>query len=74
MTNSNYEINEQKINKYIGVLEEVARDLSKSKNLPKGYIKLKSQEEKINLLEGSVLKQLNRKLHYKIYLCDEESK
>ena len=68
MANPNYEIDDKKIKNYVFVLEEVARNTSKSKNLPKGYNKLKIQEERVNFLENSVLKQLNRKLHYKIYL------
>jgi len=72
MTYKNYGIDDKRINRYIDVLEEVARDTSKSRNLPKGYNKLKNQEEKVNFLENSVLKQLNRKLHYKIYLENRE--
>ena len=60
------------IKNYVSVLKDVVRDVSKSGKLPKGYSKLKNYKEKVNLLESVVLKSLNRKLYYKIYLDNEK--
>ena len=72
MTNKTYKIKGNSVKNYISVLEDITKEFSKSRELPKGYNKLKNHEEKLNLLENAVLKSLNRKFHYKIYLSDEK--
>ena len=72
MTNKTYKMKDYSIKKYVSVLEDMTKNISKSRKLPKGYHKLKNYGEKVNLLESEVFKSLNRKIYYKIYLDNEK--
>jgi len=67
MSNDDYGFENRKKN-YLSILEDITNNLSESKKLPKGYDKLKSPGEKAEFLESRLLKSLNRKYFYKIYL------
>lgn len=67
MKNDDYGFENRKKD-YLPMLEDITKNLSESNKLPKGYNKIKSRDEKANLLESKILKSLNRKYFYKIYL------
>ncbi len=63
--NSLYPTNDHTLKKHVEVLEQNVKD--SLKGLPKGYDKLTTQEEKIELLEGRLFKKLlNRRAFYKL--------
>lgn len=62
MKNQNYKIYDKLISKkYVLVLEELTINMYKA--LPSGYEKLTRIDDKINLLEGKVLKILNKRFY-----------
>lgn len=63
--NSHYPTNDLEMKNYVEVLEQTIKDFPKG--LPKGYSKIKSLEERAEVLQGRLFKKLlNRKSFYKL--------
>ncbi len=65
MTPQNYPINDPALKNYVEVLEQTVKD--SPKGLPKRYDKIKSLEERAEILEGKLFNSLlTRKSFYKL--------
>ncbi len=63
--NSHYQTSDRALKNYVEVLEQTIKD--SPKGLPKGYNKIKSLEEKAEVLQGQLFKKLlNRRSFYKL--------